>query len=54
VADSAGSHLTRLQLAIDAIAVEVERIGENQRFLAKLLASEPPENPRSEQDRRDV
>lgn len=54
VGDSAASQLIRLELAIDAIAVEVERIGENQRFLAKLLANEPPENARSEQDRRDV
>ena len=54
VPDSAGSQLTRLEHAIDAIAVEVERIGENQRFLTKLLASEPPENARSAQDRRDL
>ena len=47
--DSAGSQLTRLEQAIDAIAIEVERIGENQRFLTKLLASEPPENSRSVQ-----
>lgn len=49
VRDSAGSQLTRLEHAIDAIAIEVERIGENQRFLTKLLASEPPENARSAQ-----
>ena len=52
--DSAGSQLTRLEHAIDAIAIEVERIGENQRFLTKLLASEPPENARSAQDRREL
>jgi dynactin complex subunit len=52
--DSAGSQLIRLERAIDAIAVEVERIGENQRFLTKLLANEPPQNARSEQDRRDL
>ena len=46
VRDSAGSQLTRLEHAIDAIAIEVERIGENQRFLTTLLASEPPENVR--------
>ena len=54
VRDSAGLQLTRLEHAIDAIAVEVERIGENQRFLTKLLASEPPERPRSAQDRREM
>ena len=30
--------MTRLESAIDAIAVEVERIGEGQRFVTKLLA----------------
>lgn len=29
---------TRLEQAIDAIAVELERVGEGQRFVAKLLA----------------
>ena len=51
--DLAESQLARLELAIDAIAIEVERIGENQRFLTKLLANESPENARSAQDRRD-
>lgn len=53
VRDLAESQLARLELAIDAIAIEVERIGENQRFLTKLLASEPPENARSAPDRRE-
>lgn len=30
--------MTRLENAIDAIAVEMERIGEGQRFVTKLLA----------------
>jgi hypothetical protein len=30
--------LMRLELAVDAIAVEVERIGEGQRFLTRLRA----------------
>jgi hypothetical protein len=54
VSDSAEAQLTRLELAVDAIAIEVERIGENQRFLTKLLASEPRENARSAQDRREL
>jgi hypothetical protein len=54
VRDSAGSQLTRLEHAIDAIAIEVERIAENQRFLTKLLANEPSENARSAQDRREL
>lgn len=28
-------------LAIDAIAIEMERIGESQRFLTKILAERP-------------
>jgi hypothetical protein len=35
--------LTRLEQSLDGIALDVERIGESQRFLAKLL-SEQPEN----------
>lgn len=54
VRDLAESQLTRLEHAIDAIAIEVERIGENQRFLTRLLASDPPENARSAQDRREL
>ena len=46
--------MNRLENAVDAIAVEVERIGEGQRFVTKLLA-EPghrvehlPQAPRSD------
>ena len=39
--------LARLEISLDAIAVEVERIGESQRFLTRMLAerarpSDPP------------
>jgi hypothetical protein len=34
----AEARLTRLEQAVDAIAVEVERISESQRFATKLLA----------------
>jgi hypothetical protein len=33
--------LTRLDQAVDAIAVEVERIGEGQRFMTRVLAEKP-------------
>ena len=33
-----GTRLDRMEQAIDAIAVEVERIAEGQRFTSKLLA----------------
>ena len=36
--DSHGSQLTQLQNAIDTVAVEVERISEGQRFVAKALS----------------
>lgn len=39
--------LERLEHAIDAIAIEVERIGEGQRFLVKLLVDEPKRQPES-------
>lgn len=52
--DVAEAQLTRLEQAIEAIAIEVERIGENQRFLTKLLASEPPEGARTAPDRREL
>ena len=38
--DAADAQLARLERTIDAIAIEVERMGENQRFLTKLLAKE--------------
>ena len=34
-------HLERLTLSLDAIAEEVERIGEGQRFVTQLLATRP-------------
>ena len=36
--DDASARLERMEQAIDAIAVEVERIAEGQRFTSKLLA----------------
>jgi hypothetical protein len=30
--------LKRLELGVDAIAIEIERVGENQRFLTKALS----------------
>ena len=35
------ARLDRMEQAIDAIAVEVERISEGQRFTSKLLAGRP-------------
>jgi hypothetical protein len=34
--------LARLEMAVDAIALEVERIGESQRFATKLMAERLP------------
>jgi hypothetical protein len=54
VRDSAESQLTRLEHAVDAIAIEVERIAENQRFLTKLLASDPAEKARPVQNHSEL
>ena len=44
--------LRHLETAIDAIAVEMERIGEGQRFVTKLLAEPGRERDRSSQAAR--
>lgn len=36
--DGADARLARLEQAMDAIAVEMERLGEGQRFMTRLLA----------------
>ena len=38
-----GARLERMEQAIDAIAVEVERIAEGQRFVTRLMADQSPE-----------
>ena len=38
------ARLQYLQESVDAIAVEVERIGEAQRFAEKVMAQQPPSN----------
>jgi hypothetical protein len=42
----ADDRLTRLEQAVDAIAVEMERVGEGQRFLTKILAERVPDAAR--------
>jgi hypothetical protein len=48
--------LARVEQAVESIAIEVERIGEGQRFVTQLLASRPeavaPLVPRVEAERR--
>ena len=39
------AQLNRLEGALKSVAVEVERIGESQRFMAKLLAAGPQRLP---------
>jgi hypothetical protein len=48
VAGIAAERLAQLQDSVDAIAVEVERIGEAQRFAAKIAAERvaEPRNPK--------
>jgi hypothetical protein len=37
------ARLARLEQAVESIAVEMERVGEGQRFLTKVLAERVPE-----------
>jgi hypothetical protein len=43
----ADARLARLEQAVDAIALEVERISETQRFTTKLLSEQARTTPRS-------
>jgi hypothetical protein len=47
------ARLARIEAAVDSIAIEVERISENQRFLTKLQTDRPlaSGSPRSERER---
>lgn len=40
--DDTALRLERLQQAVDAMAIEVERISEGQRFMTKVLAEKNP------------
>jgi hypothetical protein len=40
--------LTRLEQSLDAVAIEVDRVGEGQRFMTNLLAEEEPPPPAAE------
>ena len=44
--------LARIEHAVEAIAIEVERISEGQRFVTKLLAERAPEARALPSDRR--
>jgi hypothetical protein len=41
--DRIESRMERIELAIDSIAVEVERVSEGQRFVTRLLGEAQPE-----------
>lgn len=52
---AAADHDTRMQQAVDAIALEVERIAEGQRFTTRLLSESRGDNRARAADRgRDV
>jgi hypothetical protein len=48
--------LERIEQAVDTIAIEMERIGEGQRFVTKILAERPAQQiePKSPQRERAV
>jgi hypothetical protein len=39
------ARLARMEQAIEAVAVEVERVSEGQRFVTRLLAERAPDGP---------
>jgi hypothetical protein len=41
--NEAATRLLQMQQSIDAMAVEIERISEGQRFVTKVLSERPPE-----------
>ena len=45
------ARLERIEQAVEAVAIEVERIAEAQRFAAKLMADQQRALPRSDQPR---
>lgn len=45
ISDDTSRRLMQMQQSIDAMAVELERISENQRFVTKLLAAREPAPP---------
>jgi hypothetical protein len=46
-------HLRQLQESVDAMAIEIERISEGQRFTSKLLASRANASPLAERQLKD-
>ncbi len=52
--DKIAPRLDRLEQAVDAIAIEMERVSESQRFVAKVLAERPAPSPASAPDARDA
>jgi uncharacterized membrane protein YjgN (DUF898 family) len=44
--------LERMEQAIDAMAIELERISEGQRFVTRLLSERSPETAKLPSDRR--
>lgn len=43
--DASDERLRRLEVSVDAIAIEIERISEAQRFTTKLLTERTPPKP---------
>jgi hypothetical protein len=48
------ARLDRLEQAMDAIAIEIERISEGQRFVTKVLTDRPVQQPASQPGARDA
>jgi hypothetical protein len=46
--DQSSARFDRLEQSVDAIAIEVERIAEGQRFMTKIMVERPSQTPRVE------
>jgi hypothetical protein len=53
-ADARENRLEHLENAVDAIALEIERIGEGQRFTTKLLSDRPAAQEPSRKQPREI
>jgi hypothetical protein len=47
---SSDQRLARVEQAVEAIAIEIERVSEGQRYLTRLLGDRPPLPPPSVRD----
>lgn len=52
--DALGPRLDRLEQSVEAIAIEIERIAEGQRFVTKVMAERPAQSPKKPPESSDT